>query len=251
MPASPARVVQAAIGRALPESLLAAAIRAVYPRVEPELRQLTSLVPAGGTAVDVGAWYGPWTARLLRRADQVVAFEPNPHLASLLRDRFPAARVIAAAASRQAGEATLAVPGAGRGGSATASIELVPPGAPVITVPTMAIDDLGLRDVRFVKLDVEGHELSALRGAERTVRRDRPVLLVELEQRHQPIEPAVALLAGWGYRGHVLPGRTWLPLEEFDLAGHQRAAAHLVRQSFLRRVLLPGQRYVNSVLFRC
>ena len=113
---------------------------------------------------------------------------------------------------------------------------------------------LELRDthfsVTFIKLDVEGHELPALRGAEQTIRRDRPVLLVELEARIQPVAPVLDLLGGWGYRPYVLPDRSWRPLEGFDLAAHQSAAVARVSQSFVRRVVSPHPRYVNLVLFR-
>nr|BFE68204.1 hypothetical protein GCM10020092_015050 [Actinoplanes digitatis] len=114
----------------------------------------------------------------------------------------------------------------------------------------MTVDELELRDVRFVKLDVEGHEMPALRGAEQTIRRDLPMLMVELEERIQPVQPVLDLLAGWGYRPYVMPDDRWLPLEGFDLIGHQRAALGRVDQSFARRVIRPKPRYVNMVLFR-
>lgn len=232
----------------LPERLVANGIRAVYPRVEPELARLTDFMPAGGTAVDVGAWYGPWTARLLRRADRVVAVEPTPALARHLRAAFPAAQVVEAAVSDHAGTASLYVP-AGGPVVGTSSLEDAGQGNPV-QVPRITLDSLDLADVRFVKLDVEGHELPALRGAAETIQRDRPVLLIEVEERIQPVEPLLQLLAGWGYRGHVLPGRSWVPLADFDLSAHQRAAIARVGQSFARRVVWPRPRYVNSVLFR-
>ena len=50
------------------------------------------------------------------------------------------------------------------------------------TVPTTTIDEMfggsDARRVDFIKLDIEGAELSALRGAEATLRRDRPKLAV-------------------------------------------------------------------------
>ncbi|MFI7578143.1 FkbM family methyltransferase [Micromonospora sp. NPDC049497] len=232
----------------LPERLVGNAIRWVYPRVEPELARLAEFVPRGGTAVDVGAWYGPWTARLLRRADRVVAVEPTPPLARQLRAAFPSVEVVEAAVSDHLGTAALHLP-AGGAIVGTSSLEDVGQGEPV-EVRRITLDSLGLTDVRFVKLDIEGHELPALRGAEETVRRDRPVLLIEVEERIQPVTPLLDLLAGWGYRGSVLPGRTWVPLEDFDLGGHQRAAIARVGQSFARRVVWPRPRYVNSVLFR-
>jgi hypothetical protein len=65
----------------------------------------------------------------------------------------------------------------------------------------------------------------------------------------QPVAPVVELLAGWGYRGWVLPGRHWLPLDEFDLADHQRRTQHVATRGLVRRVVWPWPRYVNSVLF--
>ncbi|GIJ21959.1 FkbM family methyltransferase [Micromonospora lutea] len=232
----------------LPARLLAGAIRSAYPRVEPELARLADFVPTGGTAVDVGAWYGPWTARLLRRADRVVAVEPTTALAGQLRAAFPDVEVVEAAVSDHEGTATLYLP---EGGAivGTSSLEDATQG-PAVSVRRITLDSLDLTDVRFVKLDIEGHELPALRGAERTVRRDRPVLLIEVEERIQPVEPLLDLLTGWGYRGYVLPDRTWVPLADFDLGRHQREAIARVGQGFARRVVWPRPRYVNSVLFR-
>ncbi|MCD0451252.1 FkbM family methyltransferase [Actinocorallia sp. API 0066] len=236
-----------AVARVLPKRLVGAAVRAVYPRAEPELRHLDEFVPVGGTAVDVGAWFGPWTARLLRRADRVVAVEADPELAALLGRTFPAVRVVAAAASDRDGMATLWSPPAGAIVGLSTLEREAGGGA---KVPTVALDGLGLADVRFLKFDIEGHELAALRGAEGLVRGDLPVLLLELEARHGTLDPVVDLLDSWGYAGFVRSGGRWQSLSGFDLASHQAAhAAHLTR-SFPSRVLFPGTGYLNSVLFR-
>ena len=52
---------------------------------------------------------------------------------------------------------------------------------------TFQIDELiGLESpVRFIKLDVEGMEINALRGAVKTIERDRPVLFVEFIKSNQ------------------------------------------------------------------
>ncbi|HEX8627154.1 MAG TPA: FkbM family methyltransferase [Catenuloplanes sp.] len=232
---------------ALPARAVAAAVRVAYPRVEPELARLGSYAPRGGTAVDVGAWYGPWTRGLRRIADRVVAVEPVAELARCVAAAYPDVRVVEAVASDHAGTAELFLPSGGPG-AGTSSVEHGT-GAPV-RVARLTLDGLDLPDVRFVKLDVEGHELPALRGAQQTIRRDRPLLLVELEERIQPIRPVLDLLAGWGYRPYVMPDARWLPLDHFDLMGHQRGALARVDQSFARRVVRPKPRYVNMVLFR-
>ncbi|MET7822739.1 FkbM family methyltransferase [Micromonospora zamorensis] len=226
---------------------MAGAIRAVYPRVEPELAHLAEFMPKGGTALDVGAWYGPWTRRMRRLADHVVAFEPNEELARSIARAFPEVRVIRAVASDHEGSAELFLP---ESGPAVGTSSLEYGAGRSVIVPRVTIDGLGLDDVRFLKIDVEGHELPTLRGAAATIHRDGPVLLVEVEERVQPVAPIIDLLTGWGYRGYVLPEREWLPLADFDIRGHQREALARVHQSFVRRVVFPRPRYVNSVLFR-
>jgi FkbM family methyltransferase len=244
--------VRAAVARAVPQPALGAVLRAVYPRIEPELACLADWAPRGGTALDVGVWYGPWTARLGRLADRVVSIEPNPELARLLRASFPAVQVIEAAASDQPGPARLWLPAGGRGAEGMASLEHRSEWS--VEVSRVTIDSLQLTGVRFIKMDIEGHEAAALRGAEHTIRRDSPVLLLELETRHQRIEDVVGLLAGWGYRGMVRPGRSWVPLDSFDLAAHQRANRQVAERGMLGRLALswPGRaagRYVNLVRF--
>jgi FkbM family methyltransferase len=223
-------------------------VRAFYPRIEPELAQHGEIMPRGGTALDVGAWFGPWSRRMIRYADRVVALEAHPDLAALLRSALPAVEVVHAAASDEPGHIDLRVP---RGGPAVgiSSVAEEAGGLPV-TVPRITIDSLGLTDVRFIKMDIEGHELAALRGARSTVERDRPAILLELEQRLQPVTPVVELLTSWGYAGQVRPADRWIPLADFDLVAHQRATIRRVHQSFARRLVWTRPRYVNMVLFR-
>lgn len=61
---------------------------------------------------------------------------------------------------------------------------LSPNGGGGPTVRTVAIDDyvqaVDLERVHLIKMDVEGAELEALRGAERTLRRDRPQLAISI-----------------------------------------------------------------------
>jgi FkbM family methyltransferase len=240
--------VRSALAHAVPGRTFAATMRAIYPRIEPELGCIATWAPRGGTALDVGAWYGPWTARLLGLADHVVTIEPNPSLVPLLRAGLPAAEIIEAAASDDEGTVELWLPGGGRGAEGLASIEHKTQHS--VKVRRLRIDDLGLTDLRFVKMDIEGHEAAALRGAEKTIRRDRPVLLLELETRHQRIGDVTGMLAGWGYQGSVLDGRRWVALDTFDLAGHQRANARVAERGLIGRLAHPRERYVNSVLFQ-
>ncbi len=147
-------------------------------------------------------------------------------------------------------QATLWLPPGGRGDRGLSSLVRRPLHAAALTVPCLALDDLGLTGVTLLKVDVDGGEAAVLRGARRLLRRDHPALFVEVECRIQPPGPVLALLAEYGYRGWVLPGPEWVPLAEFDLAAHQARTAHVADHGLLRRSLPPHRpRYVNSVLF--
>ncbi|MEU8955415.1 FkbM family methyltransferase [Streptomyces sp. NPDC048518] len=237
----------------LPDRLIAALARLVYPRFELELARLGDLCPAGcGTAVDVGGWYGPWSRRLAPRARQVVTVEPVPHLARLLAASTPGnVRVVQGAATDRPGTARLWLPRGDQGRRGVSSLVRRDIHDTAVDVPCVTLDGLGLRDVGFIKIDVDGNELPVLRGAHELIARDRPALFIELESRIQPIAPIVELLTRHHrYRGWVLPHRTWLPLASFDLEAHQCDTSYVVAQGLLRRALTPRHpRYVNSVLF--
>jgi FkbM family methyltransferase len=153
---------------------------------EPELAVLASLVPRGGTAIDVGANQGIFAYALGEIADRVIAFEPNPDYAFferwMLRGR---AEVHALALSDQAGHATFTVPISDQGMDLHFAGSLKPMHAQFskfkcYDVEVRRLDDFGFTNVRFIKADVEGSEREVLDGARATIARDRPVILLEL-----------------------------------------------------------------------
>lgn len=73
-----------------------------------------------------------------------------------------------------------------------------------VAVPAVRLDDLNL-DPSIVKIDVEGFELSVLRGLEHTISRCRPVLLLEAPA---DIDAVSSYLAKWGYHPHLFDSAT-------------------------------------------
>jgi FkbM family methyltransferase len=65
-------------------------------------------------------------------------------------------------------------------------------------VPVMALDDFDLPQLRFLKIDVEGHETEMLAGAGQTIRRCRPIIYVENDRRENS-DQLIATLADLGY----------------------------------------------------
>ncbi len=154
-----------------------------------EHRILRLLLRPGDTFLDVGANHGSFAilaSHLVGREGRVIAVEPQPRLAYLIRRSLaeaPAAfEVHAVALGDREADMLLHVP---REGSGAASIAAPPRGAArSVTVPVGRADDL-LTWRRFpgslvLKLDVEGSELAFLRGATALIRGRRPVILFEL-----------------------------------------------------------------------
>lgn len=203
------------------------------------LRVVETLVRRGDVVVDIGAHKGIYACRLERLVGprgHVHVIEPNPENVARLeaiRGRRTTMTVYATALSDQTGEARLHIPVvAGRSVSALASLAV--PSArdgvehAVVPVTLRRLDDILPADgppVAFIKCDVEGHEPAVLRGAEATLRRSLPALLIEIEQRHRAddIGETFAFLAHLGYDGYAVFTDGLRPLDEFDVARDQLA----------------------------
>ena len=70
-------------------------------------------------------------------------------------------------------------------------------------VEVRTLDSFGFTDVDLIKIDVEGHEYSVLEGSLLTIQRCKPILLIEIEQRHisRPIKEVFSLVMNQGYDG--------------------------------------------------
>lgn len=208
---------------------------------EPELGLLPALCDPSrsGTVVDIGANYGMYLSRLVELGQRCIAFEPIPRLAKMLRRGFRArAEVHAVALSGEGGgEVTLRLPRL-RTGYATVEpanelSSLKSPTMREVKVPRRTLDDYGLVDASFIKIDVEGHEEQVLVGAQQTLARCGPTLLVEVEDRHNPgsIGRICKRLERLDYEAYVIHDRELRSLTDFDLCAHQRATSpeHYVR----------------------
>lgn len=136
------------------------------------------LIKPGMACLDAGACIGDYTAtlaKLVGPSGHAMAVEPNPLAFDALRLNFqgnPVVEVRNAALSDVPGHAFLK-----RQPNAGASYVDEEEGIP-IRVTT--IDELGFNHLDFIHLDCEGYELQAILGGANTIRRDRPVIVLEV-----------------------------------------------------------------------
>ena len=91
-----------------------------------------------------------------------------------------------------------------------------------IPVRMCRLNDFSALDIGFMKIDVEGHELAVLQGAERQLRTSKPNLLIEATNEHRPnaVASVWAFLEPLGYSGSFLHDGDWVEVQLFDPARH-------------------------------
>lgn len=172
----------------------------------PTLEKHLKYIKSGDTVVDGGANIGDNAIAYARATagsstGQVIAFEPNPLAFECLRRNMAGHTHVQCErlglSDRHDRMELVVDPNAGaghlRGSSAQGAIEVAP------------LDQWKLPRLAFFKLDIEGMEVRALRGAVQTIRRCRPVMYIEvnrgaLVRAGTSPEELRAWLVGEGYR---------------------------------------------------
>lgn len=217
-------------------------------RRRPNLEKIVflSLVRPGDVVVDAGANTGYYTllfSHLAGARGRVHAFEPVPPTFELLADHVTRGRrtdnvvLNRCALAEEAGEVSLFVPGRDLGqasmarhtaGSWEQEREVTGHSGTAVRLDGYAA---GLSALDFLKCDVEGAELPALRGGRETLRRFTPLLAIEVcpdwtaAFSYRP-EDVVRFLTPLGYDRFLLVGETLRPLAdpERELAALQGSA---------------------------
>jgi FkbM family methyltransferase len=172
-------------------------------------------VTGGCTYIDVGANSGYYYALKVARHcpdANIFAFEPDrrilPHLArNIAINRIDNITIVPMALCDEAGTRTMTA-------ALGASNHLILRDAnsragDVIDVACDTLDNFlrtrGLSDIAFIKVDIEGAEYAFLLGAADCIRRQKPILLLELsapllERSGSSVAAVLRLLVGWDYK---------------------------------------------------
>jgi FkbM family methyltransferase len=211
-----------------------------------------------GTVVDIGAFCGDVGLALAGTDTELVAIEPLAEAAIELRRRARgrAVRVIEVALGAQPGAAVpLHVPllrgapvwawaSTAKDFAALARAHPEITGTLALSVPRARLDDLGLADVTAIHVNAQGAEAAVLRGARQTLRQARPLLTVEIEERHAPgaTRAVPAWLAELGYDGYFELDGVSRPIAAFDPATLQVSGRSPTDENY-------SEPYVNCFYF--
>jgi FkbM family methyltransferase len=174
---------------------------------------IRALLESGDTVVDVGANLGEYallSAKRVGPTGRVLAFEPHPVnyqllSRSVLANRSDNVKLFRLALADALGIAYLENLETANSGLARVVTQIG--GEPVVEVQCEALDAIVEREpisqVDLVKVDVEGLEPAVLRGAERLLTRDKPLVFFEVNALRQSdcgfTAPSIEILLDMGY----------------------------------------------------
>ncbi len=197
--------------------------RAIKNNYEKELSIISNFTDKNKEAVDVGVYRGVYTYKLSKEFKHVHAFEPNPLIYPFLEKNLT--KIVKnmtlknLALSDSNGDVNLRIPSRSKSIFKTNYEEIYKLGCATIhegnkidnknnfKVKKIKLDDL-LEDknISFVKIDVEGHEREVITGSKKIIKKNKPVLLVEIEERHNnfPILDTIEFIKNFGYNSYFV-----------------------------------------------
>ena len=207
-------------------------------KVEPEFLWIKEILGKNSVFIDVGANVGAYLYTLENhlKPENIYAFEPNQQLFKRLKRLFPKVNLLSFALSDVSTIAEFKIPVINgekvhtRGTLQTSIKEKNEEKTILQKVEVKPLDDLvfdktqtnklNLKNLDFIKIDVEGNEMQTLRGAKKTIEKFKPILMVEMEQRHhkENLWTLISEIADWGYSVNFLDRKTLQPkllTEEF------------------------------------
>lgn len=223
-------------------------LQSLYP--EKELGLIPILVKKNTGSIDVGASIGIWSAHLIKRSSIVYSFEPGEYPESfkeVIRSLHLNIKWYNCALGQSKKLMSILywpknIQGLGTLNRFQGDIEDKNLVSKAVKITTL--DSFNLGNISFIKIDVEGYEYKVLLGAQHLLAREKPVLLIECEERHGKgsLNKVNSLLVGLGYKGFFLLQDKCLPLSMFDHNSYQDIFA-------LRDGVKATRSYVNNFIF--
>lgn len=200
--------------------------------------------------IDVGANRGRYTVLMSLYSQHVHAFDPNPEcITRLMNLCLPNASIYPYALSSTEGFSEYFVPlrqGLPKSvwGTLEPSVFERHPQVDTIQVSKSRLDSLCDRTISFVKIDVEGHEMDVLQGGRKLIDEQKPIFIVEAEERHRhnAIQQVKDFFDQYHYQGFFILDQKVFPLTSFD---YQYQNPQELKPSRPRVQM----RYVNNFIF--
>ena len=195
--------------------------RSIKRNDEQEINLVKKFIKPGSDSIDVGVYRGVYSYEMSKYSEKVHSFEPNPiifkYINKNLKKFIKNIHLYNFALSNQNKTINLKIPIRNSNSNKEIFEEYYEMGRATIhnennfenyenfEIQTKTIDELSFDNkISFIKIDVEGHELEVIEGAKNTIKKDKPILLVEIEKQYTKKEVAESInfINSLGYKSY-------------------------------------------------
>ncbi len=195
--------------------------RSIKRSDEQEINLVKKFIKPGSDSIDVGVYRGVYSYEMSKYSEKVHSFEPNPiifkYIDKNLKKFIKNIHLYNFALSNQNKTINLKIPIRNSNSNKEIFEEYYEMGRATIhnennfenyenfEIQTKTIDELSFDNkISFIKIDVEGHELEVIEGAKNTIKKDKPILLVEIEKQYTKKEVAESInfINSLGYKSY-------------------------------------------------
>tara|TARA_B110001450_G_C17620857_1_gene481160 strand:- start:515 stop:1270 length:756 start_codon:yes stop_codon:yes gene_type:complete len=192
--------------------------RSIKNNDENELKLVKKFIKPDTDTIDVGVYRGVYSYEMSKYSNYVHAFEPNPiifkDINKNLKKIINNINLYNFALSNVNKIIDLKIPIRNKKydksnyeeyfqmGKATIHNENEIDEFEIFKVKTKKLDDLNFnKQISFIKIDVEGHETEVIKGSENTIKINKPILLVEIEEQytHKKVLTTINYIKSLGY----------------------------------------------------
>ena len=175
--------------------------RSIKNNDEEEIKLVKSFITPNTDSIDVGVYRGVYSYEMSKYSKLVHAFEPNPilfnNIEKDLKKIIKNIKFYNYALSDEDGLMSLKVPIRNKNYDKENYEEYFQMGRASIhtkndidefesfDIESKKLDSFNFTNkISFIKIDVEGHETEVIKGSENTIQRNKPTLLVEIEEQY-------------------------------------------------------------------
>lgn len=211
-------------------------LRSLNQPLEPEIKILDQLTDIKKASIDIGVFRGVYTYKLAEISCNVYGFEANPIIFRILNKNLLSLKnnikLYNYGLSNSSGRSTLRIPIRNKsifksnfedyyeGGLATIENNNNLQGKKYdeFNIKIEKLDNFELKHkIGFIKIDVEGHELSVLEGAKKILKSEMPNLLIEIDNKHSPsVNETFKFLKEMGYQAFYFDNKKLVKIENYS-----------------------------------
>ena len=208
--------------------------RSIKKNYEKELSILDRYKNKSQDAIDIGVYRGVYSYKLSRIFNHVYAYEPNPliypYLIKNLKKIIKNITISDYALSDSNGETILKIPNRSKSIFKDNIEEIFKLGCATIhknneiknfksfKVKKRKLDEIlvSKKKIGFIKIDVEGHEKEVIQGAKNLILNNKPIMLIEIEERHIkiPIFETINYIKNLNYECYFLRDENLIKIHE-------------------------------------